>query len=408
MGQGYARKPDFQIVIFLRAFRAFPAYHMPMSSPVVSLLQKLIRIPSVNPDCSPKGEGEAAMADYVQDYLEGLGFEVSQEEVLPGRPNVIGRCPFTGPGPDERPRILFCPHLDTVSVEGMDMDSFGTITADGRVLGRGASDTKGPMAAMLQALANCREILPELPVAIDFAGFMGEEASQHGSRDFARHHAVEYDFALAGEPTSLEIVNVTKGSLWATLGSSGKAAHASRPEAGDNAILKLARAMVRLEEKISPRLAAYGHPTLGHSTLNVGVISGGKQANIVPDAASAQIDIRTTPSLYQDGGALALVEQIIDEQNLPVKIINPHENPPMDVPGDHPWIQRMQAANPGSKTAGAPWFSDAAHLNAADIASICVGPGSIDQAHTKDEFIRIADLEAGVDYFEKFIRSLAG
>jgi len=379
-----------------------------MPSPVVTLLQTLIRIPSVNPDCAPESSqtGEAAMANYVQTYLENIGFAVTQEEVLPNRPNVIGRAPGPDSGPDERPRILLGPHLDTVSVAGMDLDSFGVIQ-DGRILGRGASDTKGPMASMLQALHNCRELLPTLPVAVDFVGFMGEEASQHGSQHFAKHHASEYEFALAGEPTSLDIVNVTKGSLWATLTTSGKAAHASQPELGDNAILKLARALGQLDQKLTVELARYTHPILGHTTLNVGTIAGGKQPNIVADHASCQIDIRTTPSLYDDNGALALVQKFITEENLPLKVVNPHENPPMEVPSDHHWIQRMQSANPDSIAVGAPWFSDAAHLNAAGIPSICIGPGSIDQAHTKDEFIKIEDLEDGVEYFENLIRSLA-
>lgn len=375
-----------------------------MPSSVVELLQTLIRIPSVNPDCAPKSSqtGEAAMANAVQTYLEDIGFKVTQEEVLPNRPNVIGRAP----GPDNRPRILLGPHLDTVSVAGMDLDTFGDIQ-DGCVLGRGASDTKGPMAAMLQALNNCKALLPTLPVAIDFVGFMGEEASQYGSKHFAKHHAHEYAFALAGEPTSLDIVNVTKGSLWTTLATTGKAAHASQPELGDNAILKLARALDQLDQTLTVQLADYTHPILGHTTLNVGVIAGGKQPNIVPDTASCQIDIRTTPSIYENGGAYPLVEQVILEEKLPLKVVNYHENPPMEVPNDHPWIQRMQSANPESKAVGAPWFSDAAHLNAAGLPSICIGPGSINQAHTKDEFIQIDDLEAGVVYFENLIRSLA-
>ncbi|MGB2350430.1 MAG: M20 family metallopeptidase, partial [Akkermansiaceae bacterium] len=226
-----------------------------MPSNVVNLLQKLIRIPSVNPDCNPDGDGEAAMADFVQGFLEEIGFNVIQEQILPNRPNVIARCPGPDDQDDNRPRILLCPHLDTVSVAGMDLDTFGTITSDGRILGRGASDTKGPMAAMLQALANCSDILASLPVAVDFAGFMGEEASQHGSKHFAKHHASEYDFAIAGEPTSLDIVHVTKGSLWATLQATGKAAHASQPEAGENAILKLARALDRFDQTITDQLA---------------------------------------------------------------------------------------------------------------------------------------------------------
>ncbi|BDS08360.1 succinyl-diaminopimelate desuccinylase [Oceaniferula spumae] len=374
-----------------------------MPTDVVSLLQALIRIPSVNPDCSPTGDGEAAMANYVQSYLEDIGYSVTQEEILPNRPNLIARAP----GPENRPRILLGPHLDTVSVAGMDMDTFGKISEDGRVLGRGASDTKGPMAAMLQALSNCQGLLAELPVAVDFIGFMGEEASQHGSKHFAEHHANEYEFAMAGEPTSLDIVHLTKGSLWATLTATGKAAHASQPELGDNAILKLARALDKLDNTLSPQLKEYTHPVLGHSTLNVGTFIGGKQPNIVPDLASAQIDIRMTPSLTEASGAQALVEKVIAEQELPLKVVNPHENPPMDVPADNPWIQKMIAANTESKPVGAPWFSDAAHLNAAGLPSICIGPGSIDQAHTKDEFIKISDLEAGVVYFERLIKYLA-
>lgn len=373
-----------------------------MHSDVVFLLQKLIRIPSVNPDCSPDGDGEAAMADYVQKYLEESGFSVVQEEVLPGRPNVIARAP----GPDNRPRIMLAPHLDTVSIAGMDLDSFGAITDDGKILGRGASDTKGPMASMLQALSNCQNLLEKLPVAVDFIGFMGEEASQHGSKHFAKHRASEYTFAIAGEPTDLDIVNVTKGSLWATLTSTGKAAHASQPEQGDNAILKLARALNILDRKLSPELTKYSHPILGCSTLNVGTIIGGKQPNIVPDFASSQIDIRTTPSLHDNGGALAVVEKTISHQKLSLKVVNPHENPPMEVPDDNIWIKKLIAANPKSKTVGAPWFSDAAHLNAAGIPSVCIGPGSINQAHTKDEFIKIDRLKAGVVYFENLIKSL--
>ena len=122
--------------------------------------------------------------------------------------------------------------------------------------------------------------------------------------------------------------------------------------------------------------------------------------------ASAEIDIRLTPSLHQDGGTLPLLENFLTENKLPLKIANPHENPPMELSKDNSWIQKMISANPDSKPVGAPWFSDAAHLNDAGIASVCIGPGSIDQAHTKDEFISISDLDAGVDYFESFIRSL--
>ncbi|HVJ46293.1 MAG TPA: M20/M25/M40 family metallo-hydrolase, partial [Luteolibacter sp.] len=215
----------------------------------------------------------------------------------------------------------------------------------------------------------------------------------------------EYTFALVGEPTSMEVVHVTKGSLWTTLKTTGKAAHSSQPHKGENAIIKLVKALDTLDHHLGTKLAGFTHPVLGASTMNVGVIAGGSRPNIVPDQATAVIDIRITPSLAADGGALKLLGDTISGFDLPVEIVNPHENPPMETSEDHPIIKALLAN--GSKLAGAPWFSDAAHLSNGGIPSVCIGPGSIDQAHTIDEFIEIAALEAGAAFFEKFIRSVA-
>ena len=236
---------------------------------------------------------------------------------------------------------------------------------------------------------------------------MGEEAYQYGSKHFGEKYASEYEFALAGEPTSLDIVHATKGSLWVSVATAGKAAHASQPELGENAILKLTGALHLMESTLAAELAEFQHDVLGKTTMNVGTIKGGTIPNIVPEHATAQLDIRTTPSMYQAGGALDYLAGFIDRHQLPLTITKAEENPPMETPLDHPWIEKMQAANPQSQAVGAPWFSDAAHLGKAGIPSICVGPGNIAQAHTKDEFIRIEDLEAGVVYFENLIRSLA-
>lgn len=371
------------------------------------LLQQLIRIASVNPDNAAADQAgvthEQAMADFLADWLTGIGADVTLEEIQPRRPNLIARfAPLDG-----RPRILLGPHLDTVGVEGMTIAPFSGEIRDGKIWGRGACDTKGPMAAMLGALAENKDILADLPVAVDFVGFMGEEASQHGSKHFARHHAKDYSFALVGEPTSMDIVHITKGSLWAILTATGTAAHSSQPQLGDNAILKLARALLTLQENLEPTLAAYADPILGPSTLNIGTITGGTRPNIVPDSARAEIDIRQTPDLYASGGALQLMRELIAQLRLPLEIGYAHENPPMETDPENPFIQKLLATDPRTKTVGAPWFSDAAHLSAAGIPSICIGPGNIAQAHTKDEFIGIREFEEGQAFLSKFIRSMA-
>jgi len=248
----------------------------------VALLQDLIRIPSVNPDNNPGTDqvGEQAIADFLQPLLEELGYNVTQEEIFKGRPNLIAKAP----GSLDRPRILLCPHLDTVGVENMTINPF-------------SSDTKGSIATMIAGIANNREQLASLPVAVDFVAFMGEESSQHGSKHFAQKYASDYQFAIAGEPTMLDIVYTTKGSLWFTLEAKGKAAHSSQPELGENAVMLMAQSLNMMDQKLSDYLASYTHPVLGKSTLNIGTINGGSRPNIVPDYCTAEIDIRTTPDL---------------------------------------------------------------------------------------------------------------
>ena len=373
-----------------------------MNQDVTTLLQQLVRIPSVNPDNAPGTNltGERELAVFLSGWLESIGAEVVLEDVLPGRPNLIARfAPLDG-----RPRILLGPHLDTVGVGGMTVDPFAAEIRDGKLWGRGASDTKGPMAAMLWALHENRDILATLPVAVDFVAFMGEESCQWGSKSFVKTHAADYTFAMVGEPTSMGTVHATKGSLWATLRAVGKAAHSSRPDCGENAILKLTRSLDRLDCHLGADLATFQHPALGHSTMNIGVIRGGSRPNIVPDLAEAEIDIRLTPSLATAGGALALLRDTIAFHDLPLEIINHHENQPMETPTEHPMVRRL--VDLGSLLTAAPWFSDAAHLSAGGIPSVCIGPGLIDQAHTADEFISIDALREGADFFTRFIASL--
>jgi acetylornithine deacetylase len=375
-----------------------------MSQDVVSLLQQLIRIPSVNPDNAPGTEqiGEEKIATFLAGWLESIGAEVDLEEIQPGRPNLIARfAPLDG-----RPRILLGPHLDTVGVGGMTIDPFGGEIRDGKIWGRGASDTKGPMAAMLWALHEHQESLADLPTAVDFVAFMAEESGQWGSKDFAKRHGKDYLFAIVGEPTSMQVVHVTKGSLWATLRATGKAAHSSQPERGENAILKLTRALDQLDHHLGSQLATFTHPVLGRSTMNVGIIRGGARPNIVPDLAEAEIDIRITPALAAAGGALKLLTETIAFYDLPIEIVDPHENPPMETEAAHPMIQALLGTDAATQLAGAPWFSDAAHLSNGGVPSICIGPGSIDQAHTVDEFIDMAALEQGADFFSAFIGGL--
>jgi acetylornithine deacetylase/succinyl-diaminopimelate desuccinylase-like protein len=362
----------------------------------VSLLGDLIRIPSVNPEGDPgvNDPGEARIAGALERLLEELGAKTSLREVLPGRPNVVAR--FLSDRAD-KPRLLLAPHTDTVSVVGMTIDPFSGEVRDGKVWGRGASDTKGPMASMLTALARVREVIPTLSHEIWFAGLVGEESGQHGAKALAGEES--FDFVIAGEPTDIKTVHAHKGSLWVTLKAHGRAVHASAPERGQNAIYKMTSVIERIREQVIPELSKGEHPLLGHSTLSVGTIRGGSKTNIVPDHCEATLDIRMIPGT-DPLQIIYLIERVAQD----VQVEHLGSAPLFTDPG-HPVVSRLSAL--GASPVGAPWFCDAAVFAAKGIPSVALGPGSIAQAHTADEFISVNDLHAGADFFEGFLRSLA-
>lgn len=365
-------------------------------SSVAEIASELVCIPSVNPDGGDPGTpytGEAACAEWVGEFLQDCGAAVALREVLPGRPNVIGRFPSNKTG---APRLLFAPHLDTVSVAGMTIDPFGGEIRDGRVWGRGASDTKGPMASMLWALREARGFLADLPYEIWFAGLVGEEAGQHGAKALAEQE--RFDFVMAGEPTSLDAVHAHKGSCWLHIKARGRAVHASRPEEGVNAIYKITEAINCLRCEVAPRLSEKTDPILGTSTLSVGTISGGSKVNIVPDTCECSVDIRFIPGVDTD-----FVTPLLQER-LPGLEISLRRSEPLWTAPTNPLIQILGTL--GSRPVGAPWFCDAAVFAAKGCPAIAIGPGSIDQAHTADEFIGIEDLERGGGFFLKFLETL--
>lgn len=368
---------------------------------VVELLQTLVRIPSVNPTGDPGAPadcvGEEKMALALGEWLGRFAENVELRYALPHRPNVLARFPSDTPG---KPRLLFAPHTDTVSVSGMTISPFGGDVRDGRVWGRGSSDTKGSMAAMLWALWSCRDVLPHLTHEIWFAGLAGEEAGQHGSRALAAEE--RFDFVIVGEPTKMKVVHTHKGSANVQLITRGKSAHASMPELGVNAIVAMASALHFAESVLKPELAAISDPVLGSPTLNIGTIRGGSKSNIVPDFCEAVIDIRLVPSCFQAGFAEHLAARF--EDACPGIEVHIRTAPPLFTDPAHPMIQALCAQ--GTGLGHAPWFCDACIFAEQGMPSVAMGPGSITQAHTADEWLAIQDLEEGTAYFERFLHSL--
>ncbi|MEO0413542.1 MAG: M20/M25/M40 family metallo-hydrolase [Verrucomicrobiota bacterium] len=374
---------------------------------VEQLLSRLVQIPSVNPDGDPGTDqvGEKAVAKWVGGYLEWCGASVCYDEVLPERPNVIGQFGESRPN---ALRLLFAPHTDTVSVAGMTIEPFGGEIRDGRVWGRGASDTKGTMAAMLWAFRELKDQICELSdLQVSFVGLMSEETGQDGAKDFADRYGADYDFSVVGEPTNLDIVYKSKGCCWLRLSAQGKAVHGSTPERGDNAVRKLIKTVVPLVEHLEAVLPEYADPDMGAPTVNWGQMHGGHRTNIVPDHAEAFLDVRETPALAEAGGVQKLVADYLQQMGVDDQIETKCVGyaGPLSTDPDHVVIHALESL--GSQLTTAPWFCDAGWLAKGGIPSIACGPGDIAQAHTKDEFIEVDALRAGADRYRDLILALS-
>jgi acetylornithine deacetylase/succinyl-diaminopimelate desuccinylase-like protein len=368
------------------------------------LLAELIALPSVNPAFLPPRHphaGEKRVADFLATIAARAGLEVEFQKVLPGRSNLIARL---RPKNKIKQTILLVPHLDTVGADGT---RFIPQRKNGRLHGRGACDTKGSVAAMLSALCELANSKSRpLETKIVFAGLVDEEHAQAGSRALVKSK-FKADLAIVGEPTKLQVVTAHKGSLWLEMETRGKAAHGAIPHLGKNAIHEMARIVDLLETDYAARLRKRKHPLLGTATVNVGMISGGTQSNIVPDVCKISIDRRTLPGETETDVKWEL-GRILREKNLFAHLTDRKLAPAMPLETNHklPLVQNFMKNVGQSKPLGIHFFCDAAVLSAGGIPSIVFGPGDIAQAHTADEWISLSELERGKNLLLRFLNSL--
>lgn len=370
-----------------------------MLSPV-ALLTELVRRPSVNPmgrtDIRPSLVYESRVTDYLATKLDGLKVDYRRVEVAPGRDNLIAtfepRRPATA-------TVLWEAHQDTVPTDGMTIDPFGAIIRDGRLYGRGACDVKAGIAAMLSAFSRLVTDRPDSATRIVLAFSVDEEHTFLGVQQLVQS-GLKADFAIAAEPTRLDIVTAHKGVARWAIETHGIACHSSRPHDGVNAVYRMAKVLGAIEQYAAKLCREPGHPLLGPATLSVGRVEGGVSPNTVPDSCRVEIDRRTLPG--------ESTKHVIDDLtatirgfpgvDFPVTIHPPRLDCPALSPCDSPWVDRLSrvVASVTGRTPSqlaVPYGTDASTLAEAHIPSVVFGPGDIAQAHTKDEWIEVAEVD---------------
>jgi acetylornithine deacetylase len=325
---------------------------------VVSLAAELLSIQSTT-------GSESTAVDFVSRWLVGRGWNVTLQEVSRGRANVWAS--RSGGG------VTFSTHLDTVPpyvpprLEGS------------KLYGRGSSDAKGIAAAMLVAadrLVGAGEKRVELLFVV------GEEKGSDGARA-ANNLGTKSRFLINGEPTESKLASGAKGSLRATIRTRGREAHSAYPHLGRSAIEPMLELLPTLRKLPLP-----SDPVLGETTVNIGTIKGGTEANVIPAHAEAEIMFR-------------LVSDVEPIKKMILDWAKGHADVEF---GSHIPAQRF-ATVPGFDTEPVAYTSDIPLLSNWG-EPFLFGPGSIHVAHTPDEFIDVDELRASVDGYERLAKTL--
>jgi succinyl-diaminopimelate desuccinylase len=370
-----------------------------MNDPV-ALTRRLIAFDTVNP---PGRERECAQ--FLADLLKDAGFDIRLVPLGEDRASLIatkGRPGKSGP-------LVFTGHIDVVPLGTREWSHapFEGEIVDGKLYGRGSSDMKGGIAAIVcAAVAEADRMADGLQVALIITA--GEETGCDGAEAIvAAGLQFKAGALVVAEPTANMPYVGHKGALWLRGIARGVTAHGSMPEAGDHAVYKAARATTRLS---CFHFDADPHPTLGAPTLNVGTFHGGLNINSVPDRAVIEIDLRTIPGMDHADLRQAITAHMEEEMEVETAI---------DLPGvwtspQQPWVERTIAI--ASQETGEPfqlktatYFSDASILVPAlgGAPTLILGPGEPRQAHQTDEWCAVERIHQATRIYRRMIAEWA-
>jgi len=356
------------------------------------------------------------LIEWVEEQLKPLGFDCRRIENSTGdKANLWARI-----GPNTDGGLVMSGHTDVVPIDGQDWhtDPFNLTDKDGRLFGRGTSDMKSFIALCLAFAPKFATL--NLSKPIDFAFSYDEEVGCQGA-PLMIHTMLETgarpDAVWVGEPTLWQVVSGHKGIMLVEVIVTGKEAHSSLPHLGVSAngvAVDLMSAIRDLEKD----LATQGDPESPfdppYPTLSIGQITGGTASNILAGQCRFVCDLRCPPGFDPDE-ILKPFEDLVRDKDAALKARFPEcgiqlkklHNVPSLAPGQNNAAEVLVRALTGDNALRAvAYATEAGQFDQAGMASVICGPGSIDQAHTPNEFIDSAQLAEGVEVFNKLVAHL--
>ena len=370
---------------------------------VVSLLEDLVAIDSVNPSLVAGGAGEGEIAGHIAAWLRRAGFDVQVRDVAPGRPNVVAVAEGASAGPTR----LLCGHTDTVGVDGMTAP-FAPVRRDGQLYGRGAQDMKAGVAAMMSAARTWIESGRRGAGKVIVAAVADEEYASLGADALVREWRA--DEAIIPEPTDLQIGVAHKGFSCAEIVVHGRAAHGSRPADGLDAIFLMGRLIARLDALNLSLQSSARHPLLGAPSLHAGTIAGGSGLSVYPAECVLEVERRTLPDEPVTAAAdevSAIVAELAAQDpafRCDVRLIL--ARPGYELPRETDVLQHLEAAlvpRLGARPrAGLSYWTDAAILGAAGTPTVLFGPRG-HGLHSVEEAVVLEDVVACRDVLASWL-----
>lgn len=370
----------------------------------VKFLQRLIAFNTTN----PPGE-EKAIAVYLKETLEELGICSHIDELDTNRANVIGCVKGSG---DYR-GLLLNGHLDVVPPGEIpwEHDPFGGEIDNGKIYGRGTSDMKSGLAALIVAAGLIIQSGTKLKGDLLIAGTAGEETDSIGARQLLQKgYLKNVGAAVIAEPSNLKIFSATKGALWLQFITKGATAHGSMPDQGNNAIIQM---NALINELIQYNFGAVSHDFLGRPSMNIGTIQGGVKTNVVPDSCILTVDMRTVPGqdhnqiIADMHDLLAKLSQSTEGFHGELRITN--DRPPVET---DPACSFMQQGITAARKAlgaelvpcGVNYYTDASiFMPELGIPVLWLGPGDEKTAHKPDEYVEIDKYIDAIKFYTALI-----
>lgn len=360
------------------------------------VLHDLVRCDSVNPaftgaDGSP-GRGEAAIAEVAAGLLREIGLEVTVDEVVPGRPNVVGRLPGSGGGRS----LLLNGHLDTVGSGSMQRP-FEPRVEGSRLYGRGAYDMKGGVAACLGALAALASDPSRLRGEVLVTLVVDEEDASIGTARIAK--GCQVDGAIVAEPTELRLCLAHKGFTWLRITTEGFACHGSDYRRGVDANVRMGAVLAGLGELAQELLERDPHPLVGPPSMHVPLVNGGEGPSIYSPSCTAHVERRTVPGERDVADEIHgfLRERLDPLASGPVEVVEELVRGPFEARSESALATSLQEAfsvvnGEPPEVIGVPFWTDAALLQAQGVDTVVFGTSG-DGAHQDVEWVDLDSVE---------------